>query len=135
FFLMIPPPPRPTLFPYTTLFRSHPRRLEDRVREHPEQTPKRGGEPLPLLDLSERRPLPDLPRMIHEHRVPARPEDAIRLAEERVRRRMHVEGVDVHDLVEGALPEGIAPGEIGVAEGDVRQMLRAPLLLGYLDQG
>src|SRR5439155_26502192 len=83
FFLMIPPPPRPTLFPYTTLFRSHPRRLEDRVREHPEQTPKRGGEPLPLLDLSERRPLPDLPRMIHEHRVPARPEDAIRLAEER----------------------------------------------------
>src|SRR5439155_25643804 len=76
----------------------HPRRLEDRVREHPEQTPKRGGEPLPLLDLSERRPLPDLPRMIHEHRVSARPEHPIRLAEERVRRRMHVEGVDVHDL-------------------------------------
>src|SRR5439155_24721291 len=32
FFLMIRPPPRSTLFPYTTLFRSHrPRRLENRL--------------------------------------------------------------------------------------------------------
>src|SRR5689334_23979732 len=29
FFIMIPPPPRSTLFPYTTLFRS------DEVQEHP----------------------------------------------------------------------------------------------------
>src|SRR2546430_13288856 len=39
---MIRPPPRPTLFPYTTLFRSH-------ADEHPEADeqahPGRGGEP------------------------------------------------------------------------------------------
>src|SRR3954468_25111624 len=32
FFLMIRRPPRSTLFPYTTLFRSHPRLLHRRVR-------------------------------------------------------------------------------------------------------
>src|SRR5262249_61767255 len=32
FFLMIPRPPRSTLFPYTTLFRSHPRAAAGRPR-------------------------------------------------------------------------------------------------------
>src|SRR5207249_10886202 len=33
FFLMVRPPPRSTLFPYTTLFRSHEREHRDRVAE------------------------------------------------------------------------------------------------------
>src|SRR5437762_4735160 len=44
---MIPPPPRPTLFPYTTLFRSQPRRAIARARnllkaEHGGVTPSEG---------------------------------------------------------------------------------------------
>src|SRR3712207_8789632 len=39
FFLMIRRPPRSTLFPYTTLFRSH----RDRAAEHEEQRAVRGG--------------------------------------------------------------------------------------------
>src|SRR5216684_7011361 len=35
FFLMIPPPPRSTLFPYTTLFRSLPPEEPERVHTHP----------------------------------------------------------------------------------------------------
>src|SRR5258708_25518493 len=46
---MIRRPPRSTLFPYTTLFRSHPfalgRRLEQDVRRGP--APEHRGEPLP----------------------------------------------------------------------------------------
>src|SRR5690606_40892452 len=38
---MPPPPPRPTLFPYTTLFRSHP---PQPPRHHPERRP---GRPVP----------------------------------------------------------------------------------------
>src|SRR5882757_10696073 len=35
FFLMIRRPPRSTLFPYTTLFRSHPTRFTDPARTSP----------------------------------------------------------------------------------------------------
>src|SRR5438132_9190824 len=34
FFLMIRRPPRSTLFPYTTLFRSLPKRMRERLAEH-----------------------------------------------------------------------------------------------------
>src|SRR5438034_8488347 len=35
FFLILLRPPRPTLFPYTTLFRSHTLRFDDPHRRHP----------------------------------------------------------------------------------------------------
>src|SRR5256886_11563234 len=38
FFLMIRRPPRSTLFPYTTLFRSLPRRLDEERPRHPRPT-------------------------------------------------------------------------------------------------
>src|SRR5438128_6888877 len=44
--MMIPPPPRSTLFPYTTLFRSRPRR-----RRHPGAEPEPDHEPLHQLEL------------------------------------------------------------------------------------
>src|SRR5262249_60381410 len=58
FFLMIPPPPRPTLFPYTTLFRSAPRRLlalrKDRERGGPARLRAIvGGPPAPGRPRSE----------------------------------------------------------------------------------
>src|SRR3712207_9528149 len=43
FFLMIRRPPRSTLFPYTTLFRSYATlngRVVDYIREHPESVPQ-----------------------------------------------------------------------------------------------
>src|SRR6267142_3337046 len=47
FFLMIRRPPRSTLFPYTTLFRSHPepvrRRLPRAARRAPGEPLRRGG--------------------------------------------------------------------------------------------
>src|SRR5690625_6190664 len=42
FFLMIRPPPRSTLFPYTTLFRSHPLG-GDQDRRAPLRAQRRGG--------------------------------------------------------------------------------------------
>src|SRR5439155_19598795 len=49
FFLMIQPPPRSTLFPYTTLFRSpHARSLrpnQSMVRRSPSSTSTRGAQP------------------------------------------------------------------------------------------
>src|SRR2546430_16975582 len=45
FFLMIRRPPRSTLFPYTTLFRSHAQRLHDARRGRPKPLPRRP--PLP----------------------------------------------------------------------------------------
>src|SRR3712207_7735297 len=62
FFLMIRRPPRSTLFPYTTLFRSDPWRGRRRHRVHPRPAPRAacrgqgdtphligaGGGPLPL---------------------------------------------------------------------------------------
>src|SRR2546422_5059965 len=65
FFLMIRRPPRSTLFPYTTLFRSHPTRWLDVEREHdagewtvlPErlrsELPRAAGKPLPVVERSE----------------------------------------------------------------------------------
>src|SRR2546430_13177875 len=44
FFLMIRRPPRSTLFPYTTLFRSQPAREE---QEDAPDSPERAGEPAP----------------------------------------------------------------------------------------
>src|SRR5438876_3719771 len=46
FFLMIRRPPRSTLFPYTTLFRSHTRRarLVRAVRRGPTRRPRRRGD-------------------------------------------------------------------------------------------
>src|SRR3712207_8965636 len=41
FFLMIRRPPRSTLFPYTTLFRSHDRRDQHEVRQ--DRADRRGG--------------------------------------------------------------------------------------------
>src|SRR5690625_5445125 len=49
--LILPPPPRPTLFPYTTLFRSTPRpQLDGRGPDHPVPHPagKYAGEPRQL---------------------------------------------------------------------------------------
>src|SRR5256885_13545704 len=48
FFLMIRRPPRSTLFPYTTLFRSHSLRL--RSESHQERTSLRAGESGPQAD-------------------------------------------------------------------------------------
>src|SRR3712207_9129379 len=64
FFLMIRRPPRSTLFPYTTLFRSGRGRLDG----HRHQGVDQRGPPQPLL----RRPLPDLadgggPQRSEEH--------------------------------------------------------------------
>src|SRR5438034_6115198 len=49
---MLRPPPRPTLFPYTTLFRSRARRLGE-GREAPRRRPKRRAR---ALDQRERGP-------------------------------------------------------------------------------
>src|SRR4051812_49578147 len=51
---MIRRPPRSTLFPYTTLFRSEPRR--GRHDDHPAGSggPKRSGRPAPVVALHER---------------------------------------------------------------------------------
>src|SRR5438093_10267837 len=43
FFLMIPRPPRSTLFPYTTLFRSHDRRTRLRERTGRQPCPGAAG--------------------------------------------------------------------------------------------
>src|SRR5215213_7285781 len=43
FFLMIRRPPRSTLFPYTTLFRSLHRLGHDRVARHPDLGERHGG--------------------------------------------------------------------------------------------
>src|SRR2546430_13730218 len=50
FFLMIRRPPRSTLFPYTTLFRSEDRRRRDRAGDHPRRlSPRRDAGLLPGL--------------------------------------------------------------------------------------
>src|SRR5207302_5260056 len=51
FSLMIPPPPRSTLFPYTTLFRSHGWPDRDRPRHRGAETPLSGADPLGGGDL------------------------------------------------------------------------------------
>src|SRR3712207_7149714 len=43
FFLMIRRPPRSTLFPYTTLFRSHPRNDQQRAEPHHQDRLGDGG--------------------------------------------------------------------------------------------
>src|SRR5438034_35791 len=75
-----------------------------------------------------------LPRPDQEAGAPARLAGPAGLPVERVRCQVHVQGLDVHDLVERALPERVSTGEVSVAEGDVREVLRPPLLLGHLDQ-
>src|SRR3712207_6291968 len=52
FFLMIRRPPRSTLFPYTTLFRSRMRRnAEDLIVLSGAKAPRRWSEPVPLADV------------------------------------------------------------------------------------
>src|SRR5713226_9824481 len=109
-------------------------RFEDRVGQDPEQAAERGGRTVAPPDLAERGPLSELARVIHEHRVPARLEDPEGLPEELVGRRMDVERVDIHDLIERALAERVAAGEVRVAEGQIREVPGAALLLGHLDQ-
>src|SRR2546425_321054 len=46
FFLMIRRPPRSTLFPYTTLFRSHRRRLRQQARDRARRRERRVQAPL-----------------------------------------------------------------------------------------
>src|SRR2546425_8728868 len=57
FFLMIRRPPRSTLFPYTTLFRSGRARVADRGVEHRGREHE-GGERRELAGISRRRRLP-----------------------------------------------------------------------------
>src|SRR3712207_7877339 len=66
FFLMIRRPPRSTLFPYTTLFRSAP--LRD-----PDPGPRKGATEAPY-SAEWRRPLPGepAPRVLLPHPLPAR---------------------------------------------------------------
>src|SRR6266550_4024132 len=109
-------------------------RLEDRVGQDPEEAAQRGGRSVAPPDLAQGGPASDLPRVIHEDRVPTRLQDPARLLEERVGCRMDVERVDADDLVECALAERVAAGEVRVAEGQVREVLGATLLLGHLDQ-
>src|SRR3712207_2389325 len=99
FFLMIRRPPRSTLFPYTTLFRSDPWRGRRRHRVHPRPAPRAacrgqgdtphligtGGGPLPLRPHS--RPLRGQDRRRgcpRRHRRGARPPDGRPWGEERV---------------------------------------------------
>src|SRR3712207_8880394 len=46
---MIRRPPRSTLFPYTTLFRSHVREQVEALEQHPDLRPRPGGLPLSQL--------------------------------------------------------------------------------------
>src|SRR3712207_7376970 len=70
FFLMIRRPPRSTLFPYTTLFRSHGRNTRD---GHPRRDrPRRAGVPplhraRPPVDRRDRRRDPGPARRSEEH--------------------------------------------------------------------
>src|SRR5260221_7155473 len=59
FFLMIRRPPRSTLFPYTTLFRSSPANARRQVQPPPRQCFARGRQPAGVLWLpSPARPIP-----------------------------------------------------------------------------
>src|SRR5439155_3975936 len=49
-------------------------------------------------------------------------------------RRVHVQGVDVDDLVEGAVAERVAPSQVAVSEPEIRQVTRPALFFRDFDQ-
>src|SRR3712207_4374004 len=117
FFLMIRRPPRSTLFPYTTLFRSSVARLELVAG----QVGVLAVEVEPAADLVDVRRLPEQPRVLHHLRLapPRLEHDLHSRAEARLERprRQQREAALVVAEQRGAPPEQ-GPVEVGVHAAD-----------------
>src|SRR5205823_12208991 len=101
---------------------------------HPQQTVERRSQAVTPGELAHGRPPADLSRVIHEHGVSARFEDAVRLAQQLVRLRVNVERMDTDDLIERLVAERVSARELAVSEGEVRQMASPPLFFRRLDE-